>query len=51
MNLFDDGMLLWNNPTEEWDRILKQYFTLNKFKPIYYKELDLYQRLYELERT
>ena len=50
-NLFDDGMLLWNNPTEEWDRILKQYFTLNKFKPIYYKELDLYQRLYELERT
>ena len=50
-NLYDDGMLLWNNPTDEWDRILEQYFRRNKFKTIYYKELDLYQRLYELERT
>ncbi len=50
-NLYDDGMLLWNNPTEEWDRILEQYFRRNKFKTIYYKEQDLYQRLYELERT
>lgn len=49
-NLYDDGMLLWNNSTEEWDRILKQYFRLNKFKTIYWQQGQAH-RLYELERV
>ena len=49
-NLYDDGMLLWNNPTEEWDRILEQYFRRNKFKTIYWQQGQAH-RLYGLERV
>lgn len=47
-NLLDDGLILWNNSTEEWDRILNAYFYIDKFKNIYYEEYDQYNRLYQL---
>lgn len=49
-NLLDDGMLLWNNSTEEWDKILGAYFHIDCYKNIYYKEYQQYNRLYQLIR-
>lgn len=49
-NLLDDGMILWNNTTEEWDHILSSYFCIDQFKNIYYREYDQYNRLYQLIR-
>lgn len=50
-NLLDDGMLLWNNSTAEWDRMLGAYFDTERFETIYYKEYNLYNRLYRLIRN
>lgn len=47
-NLLDDGMLLWNNSTGEWDRILGAYFDMERFETICYKEYGLVNRLYRL---
>lgn len=49
-NLLDDGLLLWNNPTQEWDKILSAYFCIEHYQNIYYEEHDLYNRLYRLIR-
>ncbi len=45
-----DGMILWNNPTPDWDGILQSYFHITRFKNIYDKEHNLYQRLYYLTK-
>lgn len=49
-NLLDDGLYLWNNPTEEWDKILSSYFCIKYYQNIYYEEHNQYNRLYQLIR-
>lgn len=50
-NLLDDGLVLWNNSTKEWDEILCTYFSIDRYLTIYYKEYDQYNRLYQLVNT
>jgi len=45
-NLLDDGLLLWNQTTEEWDELFLKYFNIEKYSEIYYEEIETYNRLY-----
>ena len=45
-NLLDDGLLLWNNSTEEWQEILNKYFNVHHEEEIYYPEFDQTNRLF-----
>lgn len=47
-NLLDDGLFLWNQTTEEWEKLLSQYFKIVSYKEIYYPEYDQYNRLFLL---
>lgn len=49
-NLLDDGLILWNNTTSQWEEILSKFFIIKDFKDIYYKEYDQYNRLFLLEK-
>lgn len=49
-NLFDDGMLLWNNTNEEWDSILGSRYSIIDYKEIYYEEYDQINRMYLLTK-
>ncbi len=44
----DDGLFLWNQTTEEWTKLLKSYFSIVKYKDIYYPEHEQYNRLFLL---
>lgn len=45
-NLLDDGLILWNNTTEQWNQFIGKYFTIHKYNEIFYKEHDQYNRLF-----
>jgi len=45
-NLLDDGILLWNNSTEEWRGILSSYFAIKRDAEVYYPEHDQTNRLF-----
>lgn len=45
-NLLDDGMILWNNTTEEWNHILSRFFTVEKYEEIYYPEHEQINRMF-----
>lgn len=45
-NLLDDGMILWNNTTEEWKEILSRFFTVEKYEEIYYPEHEQTNRMF-----
>lgn len=45
-HVLDDGMILWNNTTEEWNEIISQYFTIVKYEDIYYEEYQQYNRMF-----
>lgn len=45
-NLLNDGMLLWNNTTDEWVDILESYFSIERYESIYYEEHDQYNRMW-----
>ena len=47
-NLLDDGMVLWNQTTEEWDAFLGARFRIAHFEEIYYEEHEQYNRMYLL---
>lgn len=47
-NFLDDGLYLWNQSTEEWIRLLENYFRILECKEIYYPEFDQYNRLFLL---
>ena len=47
-NFLDDGLFLWNQTTEEWTKLLKSYFSIVKYKDIYYPEHEQYNRLFLL---
>lgn len=50
-NLLDDGLLLWNNTTEEWTALLSQAFSIVEQKDIYHAEHDQYSRLFLLTKA
>ncbi|MCF6464805.1 class I SAM-dependent methyltransferase [Clostridium sp. Cult2] len=47
-NFLDDGLFLWNQTTEEWTKLLGSYFSIVKYKDIYYPEHEQYNRLFLL---
>lgn len=47
-NLLDDGMVLWNQTTPEWDAFLGARFRIIHFEDIYYEEHEQYNRMYLL---
>lgn len=49
-NLFDDGMLLWNNTKEEWDDIFALKYSITSYEEIYYEGHEQSQRMYLLTK-
>lgn len=47
-NVLDDGMILWNNTTEEWNDFLESKFYIEHYEDIYYEEYEQYNRMYLL---
>lgn len=45
-NLLDDGLLLWNQTTEEWTILLEQYFDIRKYLDVYYEQHKQFNRLF-----
>lgn len=39
-NLVDDGLLLWNLPTKEWDRMLGQYFVIHSLENAHFQQYE-----------
>ena len=50
-NLLDDGLLLWNNTTEEWCDLFTPYFTIYREAEIYYPEHEQTNRLFYLVKV
>ena len=49
-NMLDDGLLLWNNTTEQWRAFFERYFTVFRQYDIYYKEHEQYNRVFLLAK-
>lgn len=49
-NVLDDGLILWNNTTKDWEKIIGQYFGIKKKQNVYYEEYDQYNRLFWAEK-
>ena len=47
-NLLDDGLLLWNQTTDEWTKMFGEYFLVQDYKEIFYEEHEQYNRLFLL---
>ena len=47
-DLFDDGLILWNKPTEVWDTLLSSRFALYQYEEIWYEEHQQSNRLYRV---
>lgn len=47
-NLLDDGLVLWNNTTEEWKSFFEQNFEIINYEDIYYPEHNQYNRMFWL---
>lgn len=47
-NLLDDGLLLWNNTTEEWRAFFSTQFEIHRETEVYYPEHDQTNRLFYL---
>lgn len=49
-NLLDDGLLLWNQTTEQWRELLQQYFTEEEFVDIYFPEHEQHNRMFFMRK-
>lgn len=47
-NLLDDGLLLWNNTTEQWRTLFKKHFSVFHEEEIYYPEHEQINRVFYL---
>jgi len=47
-DLLDDGLLLYNRTTEDWEEALEKRFHIERFHEIYYPQQDQYNRLFLL---
>lgn len=45
-SLLDDGLLLWNNTTGQWTKLLERYFVIEHFTEIYYPEHEQTNRMF-----
>lgn len=50
-NLLDDGLILWNNTTEQWEEFLAGYFGVHKYQEIYFPKYQQTNRMFLLEKT
>lgn len=49
-DLLDDGFILHNKTTNEWEEILSRYFSISEFEEIIYPEQKQTNRLFLLEK-
>ena len=49
-DLLDDGLLLWNQTTEQWRNIFQQHFTVYHEGEVYYPEHEQTNRLFQLTK-
>lgn len=49
-NLLDDGLILLNNTTEEWENFFKIKFNISKYNEIYYAEFGQTNRMFWLTK-
>lgn len=49
-NLLDDGLLLWNQTTEQWREILHRYFKEEEFINVYFPEYDQHNRMFFMRK-
>lgn len=47
-NLLDDGLILWNNTTDEWIKFFERKFDIKQYEEIYYPEYEQYNRMFWL---
>lgn len=47
-NVLNDGLILWNNTTEQWRVFFERYFTVFGQYDIYFEEHDQYNRVFLL---
>lgn len=45
-NLLDDGLILWNNTTEQWTNFLGKAFNIENYEEVYYPEYEQYNRMF-----
>lgn len=45
-NLLDDGLMLWNQTTDEWRKLLCKYFKEYEYIDVYFPEHEQYNRLF-----
>lgn len=45
-NLLNDGLILWNNTTEQWTTFLGESFDVVEMTDLYFEAYDQYNRLY-----
>lgn len=50
-NVLDDGLILWNNTTKEWEEIIGKYFYIKNQRDIYYEEYNQYNRLFWAQKV
>ena len=49
-NLLDDGLILLNNTTEEWENLLRRYFNIINYNKIYYPKFNQSNRMFWLTK-
>ena len=50
-NLLDDGLILWNNTTDEWREFFARYFCICDYREIYYPEYQQTNRMFLLKKN
>lgn len=45
-NLLDDGLLLWNNTTAQWETILERFFDVERYEELWYPEHEQTNRMF-----
>lgn len=50
-NLLDDGLILWNNTTEQWTRFFEKTFNIENYEDVYYPEHEQYNRMFCLVKN
>jgi len=45
-NLLDDGLLLWNNTTEQWKIMLERFFAVERYEELWYPEHEQINRMF-----
>ncbi len=49
-NLLDDGLILLNNTTEEWENLFRRYFNIINYNKIYYPKFNQSNRMFWLTK-